>query len=63
MTTNLKPKRGAIAQRNGRPAWQAPIVRARPSVTNAQWRESRRQQQGEDIFEALFGKLLAKVRR
>ena len=62
----MKPRnrtpRGAIATRNGRPAYLAPIVRARQPVPNRDWFNQRRHQTGADIFETLFAKLLAKVK-
>lgn len=61
--TNLKPKPGARATRNGRPAWQAPLVRQRPALTNAEFFARQRKAREADLFEAFFGKLLAKVRR
>ncbi|MFO6447835.1 hypothetical protein ACLBKU_11875 [Erythrobacter sp. NE805] len=54
--------RGRIATRNGRPAYLIPIVRSRPPVTNREWQEQRQRAREADIFEKLFGGLLAKVK-
>lgn len=60
------PKPGARATRTTgtavRPAYLAPLVRSRQPVTNREWFEQRQRTKSADIFEGLFGKLLAKVR-
>jgi hypothetical protein len=62
MSTIRRPS-GRIATRNGRPAYEGDCRRLRQPVTNADWFNRRREQQSPDIFEGLFGKLLAKVRQ
>lgn len=61
--TPLRPKRGARATRQGRPAYLAPIVRTGQPVTNREWQEQRRKAREADIFEKLFGRLIEKVKR
>lgn len=62
MNTALKPKPGAVATKRGRPAWQYPLVRQRPAVTNREWAEQRRRAREADVFETLFARLLGRVR-
>ena len=62
MSTALKPKPGRIATRQGHAAWKFPLVRHKPPVTNREWREQREAARRNDLFESLFGKLLAKVK-
>ena len=55
--TPLKPRRGARASRVTSP----PEPRRQP-VTNREWQEQRRRAREADIFERLFGNLLARVK-
>ncbi len=62
MNNHRQPRGGRIATRNGRPAYLAPIVRESQPVTNAEWFAMRRQHTKADFLEAIFGRLLEKVR-
>ena len=63
MNTATTPRRkGRIATRQGRPAYLAPLVRTRQPVTNAEWQRQREEARRNDIFNALFGRLLGKVK-
>lgn len=57
MPSSLKPKPGARATRVTLP----PEPRRQP-LTNAEWFEQRRRAREADVFQTLFGKLLAKVK-
>lgn len=62
MNPTAKPKPGAIATRRGRPAWQYPLVRHKPPMTNREWQESRQRARKAGFFEALFARLLRRVK-
>ncbi len=62
MNLTTKHKIGAIATKRGRPAWQYPLVRHKPPVTNREWQEHRRRARQNDIFEGLFARLLGRVK-
>lgn len=63
MSTTVKTKPGRIATRQGHAAWKFPLVRHKPPVTNREWQAQRQQARENDVFERLFGKLLARVKR